>query len=52
MTTVRYDRYGDTVELEEPAPLVHVCDAGWCGEDADGRPVPCLVCRPHLVGRW
>jgi len=26
----------------------HVCHAGLLGEDADGRPVPCPRCRPHL----
>lgn len=24
------------------------CTDGWLGEDEDGRPVPCRVCRPHL----
>jgi hypothetical protein len=23
--------------------------SGWQGEDAEGRPVPCPVCRPHLA---
>lgn len=22
---------------------------GWLGEDEEGRPVPCLRCRPHLA---
>lgn len=32
-----------------PAP-VHpaACVGGWLGEDSEGRPVPCLTCRPHL----
>lgn len=21
---------------------------GWLGEDSEGRPIPCLQCRPHL----
>jgi hypothetical protein len=25
------------------------CRRGWLGEDNDGRPVPCLQCRPWLV---
>jgi hypothetical protein len=25
------------------------CRAGWLGEDLNGRLVPCLMCRPHLV---
>lgn len=24
------------------------CRSGWLGEDIDGRPIPCLRCRPHL----
>lgn len=25
-----------------------VCAGGWLGEDAEGHPIPCLICRPHL----
>ena len=25
------------------------CRGGWLGEDADGRPVVCHRCRPHLL---
>lgn len=25
------------------------CRAGWLGEDAHDRPIPCLTCRPHLA---
>lgn len=25
------------------------CVGGWLGEDDQGRPRPCLVCRPHLA---
>lgn len=28
---------------------VHKCVGGWLREDAEGRPVPCLRCKPHLV---
>jgi len=24
------------------------CADGWLGEDDQGRPRPCLACRPHL----
>lgn len=27
------------------------CCDGWLGEDLDGRLVPCLACRPHLLDR-
>ena len=41
------DRYGD----QEPAvdgAAEHRCDGGWIDRDAD-KPVPCLVCKPHLA---
>lgn len=47
----RYDRYGEPIDDDEPtaySPAEHQCDQGWLGEDHDGRPIPCLVCRPHL----
>jgi hypothetical protein len=25
------------------------CVDGWLGEDAEGRPQPCPVCKPHLA---
>jgi hypothetical protein len=31
------------------SPAGHSCRSGWRGEDLAGRPVPCLVCRPHLA---
>lgn len=40
------DRYGDT---EPPPP--HHCGNGWIGETPDGRPIPCLICKPHLARR-
>lgn len=43
----RLDRWGDPIEDEEPDPI-HRCDGGWLGEDDQGRPIPCLTCRPHL----
>lgn len=52
----RYDRYGDLVEdglpLEESEETHDPrCFDGWLGEDRQGRPVPCLDCRPHLRSR-
>lgn len=52
----RYDRWGDAID-DEPGvqpdvePDVHHCEAGWLGEDDQDRPIPCLVCRPHLRER-
>lgn len=42
---MRRDRTGE--EMED-APEAHVCRGGWLGEDADGNPIPCLKCKPHL----
>lgn len=45
----------DAAELRERAtegqPVLHVskCLDGWLGEDDEGRPIPCLQCRPHLA---
>jgi hypothetical protein len=45
-------------ELEEAAQaaaagdeLTHAvqCHNGWLGEDDEGRPIPCLRCRPSLA---
>lgn len=27
------------------------CTDGWLGEDLEGRPVPCPVCKQHLLDR-
>lgn len=32
-----------------PAPDAHQCRNGWLGDD--DHPIPCLICRPHLVRR-
>lgn len=32
-------------------PPAHSCRRGFVGEDADGRPTPCTLCRPELVER-
>ncbi len=35
-----------------PAPPPHPADCdGWLGVDADERPIPCEVCKPHLKPR-
>lgn len=41
------DRSGDDLE---PAPP-HDPDRcpKWLGEDDDGHPIPCLLCKPHLT---
>ncbi len=41
-----YDRTGEPVD-EHPRE----CRGGWLGTDREGRPVPCLACKPHLVRR-
>ena len=38
-------------EAESPVPHSVACRGGWLGEDAEGRPIPCLMCRPHLAAR-
>lgn len=49
MSGVERDRtdLGLSPEVEAEAPG-HKCRRGWLGEDLEGRPVPCLVCRPWL----
>lgn len=42
---------GDLVLDPDPAPPTHRCREGWTGEDEQGRPIPCLACRPHLMPR-
>lgn len=49
-----HDRTGERVEddaLTRNHPIAHDprCRRGWLGEDLDGRPIPCLRCRPHLI---
>lgn len=40
-----HDRTGEQLDDDAHDPR---CKSGWLGDDLDGRPVPCLVCRPHL----
>lgn len=44
------DRYGEErTDTASTPPLPHECDNGWLGEDEQGRPRPCLRCRPNLA---
>lgn len=43
------DRYGERDGLDDAAHRAHC--TGWRGEDAEGRPRPCLRCKPHLATR-
>jgi len=46
---VPHDRYGEPIEEDDtPVERPHRCRRGWIDRNAD-RPVPCLVCKPHLV---
>lgn len=43
---------GDLVPIEQLERVQpHRCAGGWVGEDAEGRPIPCRRCRPHLLPR-
>lgn len=44
------DRYGERVEKQCTDPRCgNGCPKRWIGYDDDGRPIPCLNCKPHLV---
>lgn len=49
------DRTGEPVDDEPTTDMnpagAHdpLCRSGWLGEDINGRPIPCLRCRPHLA---
>lgn len=45
---MRRDRDGSELEELDEQPFEHACQQGWLGFDPDGRPYPCLVCRPHI----
>lgn len=36
-------------EITERERHARECRDGWRGEDAAGHPIPCVVCRPHLL---
>lgn len=49
------DRFGeepDEVSTEVATSHDPQCRNGWLGEDLDGRMVPCLVCKPHLLKQF
>ena len=47
------DRDGDLYPHVEPEPEQCTCSGtGWSEQDSEGRPKPCLVCRPHLRGAY
>lgn len=51
---MRRGRDGDLypARMEEaPTPPPHLCHRGWLAPATDGTPVPCLVCKPHLIRR-
>lgn len=37
--------------VPDVADEVHVCEGGWRLRDQPGGPLPCPVCKPHLVRR-
>ncbi|MCZ4077282.1 hypothetical protein O1W68_04945 [Rhodococcus sp. H36-A4] len=44
------NRFGEEIEEQSRDDRPHDprCRKGWLGYDLDGRPIPCLQCRPHL----
>ncbi|WP_330253075.1 hypothetical protein OG874_00220 [Nocardia sp. NBC_00565] len=45
------DRYGDSdppTRCRDPR-CGNGCPKGWIGYDDEGRPIPCLACKPHLA---
>lgn len=43
------ERIDDSVVASEATPDHDPrCRKGFLGEELDGRPIPCLQCRPHL----
>ncbi|MBJ8340004.1 hypothetical protein JGU71_13995 [Antrihabitans sp. YC3-6] len=47
--TTTIDRYGEPINDDPPTAHDAERCSGWRGEDFDGRPIPCLLCRPHLA---
>lgn len=44
------DRYGEAVEKRCTDPRCgNGCPPRWVGYDDEGRPIPCLQCKPHLI---
>lgn len=49
-----HDRTGEPREPDDDSAPWHdprCGGTGWIGEDAEGRPIPCLVCKDHLITR-
>jgi len=46
-------RYGDPDPAPDDRragePVPHECRKGWLSPPDADRPVPCLICRPHLA---
>lgn len=44
------NRYGEDTADPPSAEQQHDRErcGGWLGTDFDGRPIPCLQCKPHL----
>lgn len=42
------DRYGDSDSTKPPCRDPR-CRKGWVGQDDEGRPIPCLYCKDHLI---
>lgn len=47
------DRTGAELEPEDGSAPWHDprCRDRWLGEDEEGRPIPCPVCKPHTIRR-
>ncbi|RJO74148.1 hypothetical protein D5S18_18520 [Nocardia panacis] len=48
------DRTGEPVEPDDDSAPWHdprCRGTGWLGDDNEGRPIPCLVCKAHLATR-
>lgn len=44
------DRTGEVVENVCRDPRCgNGCPKRWLGYDSEGRPIPCLRCKPHLI---
>jgi hypothetical protein len=52
-TDAREQREAEQARLEQAAAHRREhderCRSGWLGDDAEGRPIPCPVHRPHLL---
>jgi hypothetical protein len=44
----KLDRTGEPIDPDSTPWHDPRCRNGWLGYDLEHRPIPCLVCRPHL----